>query len=114
MNPLLRRLHPYPFERLASLMASVTPPSGRAHIPLSIGEPKHAPPAFVGEALCAATDALGTYPVALGTEALRRAIACTPTASVMVRTAGRPSGMAATERPTTAMNRSAKARFPTK
>lgn len=75
MNPLLERLHPYPFERLAALMAGVTPPSGLSHIPLSIGEPKHAPPAFVGEALCAATDALGTYPVALGTDELRRAIA---------------------------------------
>ena len=43
------------------------------------------------------------------TIALRRAIACTPTARVMVSTAGSPSGIAATERPTTAMNSSANA-----
>ncbi len=75
MNPLLERLHPYPFERLATLMAQVSPPPDLPHIPLSIGEPKHTPPAFVGEALSAATETLGTYPVALGTEALRVAIA---------------------------------------
>ncbi|MNT20786.1 hypothetical protein D3C72_1561030 [compost metagenome] len=40
------------------------------------------------------------------TMVLRRAIACTPMASVMVSTAGKPSGMAATDRPTTAMNSS--------
>ena len=38
--------------------------------------------------------------------ALRAAMRCTPIASVIVITAGRPSGMAATARPTTAMNAS--------
>ena len=75
MNPLLDRLHPYPFERLAALMAGANPPAGLEHIPLSIGEPRHAPPDFVGLALGAASDTLGTYPVALGTETLRLAIA---------------------------------------
>ena len=46
--------------------------------------------------------------------ALRRAMAWTPTASVIVRTAGRPSGMAATDSPTTAMNISENAKCPTK
>jgi hypothetical protein len=36
--------------------------------------------------------------------ALRRAMACTPMASVMVRMAGNPSGIAATARPTAARN----------
>ena len=36
------------------------------------------------------------------------AMACTPIAMVIVRTAGSPSGIAATVRPTTAMNRSGK------
>jgi len=75
MNPLLERLHPYPFERLAALMAGASPPAGLRHIPLSIGEPRHPPPDFVGQALGAASDTLGTYPVALGTETLRVAIA---------------------------------------
>jgi hypothetical protein len=43
------------------------------------------------------------------TIALRRAMAWTPMASVMVMTAGSPSGIAATARATTAMNRSVKA-----
>ncbi len=47
------------------------------------------------------------------TMALRRAMACTPMASVMVITAGRPSGIAATATPTTAMNRSANGMWPT-
>ncbi|UCC15631.1 MAG: succinyldiaminopimelate transaminase [Gammaproteobacteria bacterium] len=75
MNPLLQRLHPYPFERLAELKANLRPPSDLSHIPLSIGEPRHPPPGFVGEALCNALSALGTYPVALGLEELRIAIA---------------------------------------
>ena len=75
MNPLLQRLHPYPFERLAALKAGLQPPAELTHIPLSIGEPRHAPPGFVGDALCQALDTLGTYPVALGLEELRVAIA---------------------------------------
>ncbi|MGB5209709.1 MAG: succinyldiaminopimelate transaminase [Gammaproteobacteria bacterium] len=75
MNPLLDRLYPYPFERLAALMAGTAPPADLRHIPLSIGEPKHPAPDFVGRALGDASDTLGTYPVALGTETLRVAIA---------------------------------------
>ena len=41
--------------------------------------------------------------------AWRAAMRCTPIASVMVITAGRPSGITATARPTTAMNASATA-----
>ena len=47
MNPHLAELQAYPFERLAKLKASVLPPAHLTHIPLSIGEPKHAPPDFV-------------------------------------------------------------------
>ncbi len=75
MNPNLDRLKPYPFERLAALKAGIQPPAELHHIPLSIGEPKHRPPDFVGEALTAALDTLGTYPVALGLDELRSAIA---------------------------------------
>jgi N-succinyldiaminopimelate aminotransferase len=75
VNPLLGRLHRYPFERLAELLADVTPAADKRHIPLSIGEPKHQPPAFIGAALCGALETLGTYPVALGLAGLREAIA---------------------------------------
>jgi N-succinyldiaminopimelate aminotransferase len=50
MNPDLGRLHPYPFERLAALLDGVQP-GALAPISLSIGEPKHAAPAFVLEEL---------------------------------------------------------------
>ncbi len=75
MNPDLEKLYPYPFERLAALKAGIQPPSDREHIPLSIGEPQHAPPAFIPEALTAHLSGLGSYPMAPGIPELRRAIA---------------------------------------
>ena len=51
MNPHLSQLHPYPFERLNALQAGVVPPAHLPRIALHIGEPKHAPPAFVLETL---------------------------------------------------------------
>ena len=75
MNPDLHRLLPYPFERLAKLKEGSTPPAHLAHIPLSIGEPKHAPPEFLLQALRDNLAGLGTYPVAKGLPELRQAIA---------------------------------------
>ena len=75
MNPLLDRLYPYPFERLAALLADARPPADRPHIALSIGEPRHAPPAFVGDALIQALDRLAVYPKAAGLPRLRASCA---------------------------------------
>ncbi len=75
MNPHLGLLHPYPFERLTALQAGVVPPAHLARIPLHIGEPKHAPPAFVLETLTANLAELGIYPVAAGSPAFRQAVA---------------------------------------
>jgi N-succinyldiaminopimelate aminotransferase len=75
MNPDLDRLQAYPFERLAALKAGVTPPSNLAHIALSIGEPKHAPPAFVLETLRESLAGLGAYPATAGTPELKSACA---------------------------------------
>ncbi len=76
MNPLLSKLQPYPFERLRQLFANVTPNPAQRHISLGIGEPKHATPPFIIQAL---TDALGTglagYPATAGEPALRLACA---------------------------------------
>ena len=76
MNPLLSKLQPYPFERLRLLFASVTPNPGLRHISLGIGEPKHATPAFIQNAL---SDALATglagYPGTAGEPPLRQACA---------------------------------------
>jgi N-succinyldiaminopimelate aminotransferase len=75
MNPHLASLQPYPFERLAQLHRGLTPPSDRKVISLSIGEPKHAAPPFVVQALCEALDELGTYPATAGLPAFRSAVA---------------------------------------
>jgi N-succinyldiaminopimelate aminotransferase len=75
MNRDLDRLQPYPFERLAALLAGAAPPAGLSAIPLSIGEPKHAPPEFVLEALRTHLGQLGSYPATAGLPALRAACA---------------------------------------
>ena len=75
MNPLLQRLHPYPFERLRELTRDVVP--SRAHRPISlgIGEPKHPTPPFIEAALAGALAGLSAYPATAGTPALREAVA---------------------------------------
>jgi N-succinyldiaminopimelate aminotransferase len=75
MNPDLAKLQPYPFERLRQLFAGVTPPADLVPINLSIGEPKHATPKLIYDALSAALPGLAQYPATLGTPALREAIA---------------------------------------
>jgi N-succinyldiaminopimelate aminotransferase len=75
MNPHLSKLAPYPFERLARLKAGVAPPEGLPHIAMSIGEPQHAPPAFVLEALTANLGRLASYPPTAGLPELRAAAA---------------------------------------
>jgi N-succinyldiaminopimelate aminotransferase len=75
VNPRLDLLQPYPFERLRALLAGAGPPGALRHIPLSIGEPKHAPPPFIAQALVEGLRTLGHYPVTLGLALLREAIA---------------------------------------
>jgi N-succinyldiaminopimelate aminotransferase len=75
MHPALARLKPYPFERLAALIAGVAPPAGLAPIALSIGEPRHEPPPFLLEALKGALGTLGLYPATGGLPEFRRAAA---------------------------------------
>jgi N-succinyldiaminopimelate aminotransferase len=75
MNPLLSRLHPYPFERLRHLFSDVTPSPKWSPISLGIGEPRHATPALVIDALRQHTDALATYPATAGSLAFRQACA---------------------------------------
>ncbi|EQD34296.1 aminotransferase class I and II [mine drainage metagenome] len=75
MNPNLDSLLPYPFERLARLIAHDAPPDDRPLIRMSIGEPRHpAPPALVN-CLKESLDDLGRYPTARGEPELREAIA---------------------------------------
>lgn len=74
MNPHLSQLHPYPFEKLAQLKQGIIPPADKAHIALSIGEPKHATPEVITSALLENIAALGSYPTTKGLAELRVAI----------------------------------------
>lgn len=75
MNPLLDKLQPYPFEKLKSLFSGVTPNPDLRPISLGIGEPKHPTPAFIQQALADNLSGLASYPLTIGNEALRAAIA---------------------------------------
>ena len=75
MNPLLEKLQPYPFERMATLLAGVTPNAALGPVNLSIGEPKHPTPAAIRNAFAGALDGLAAYPATAGTPALREALA---------------------------------------
>lgn len=74
MNHALAQLQPYPFEKLRALLGGVQPAADRSPIALSIGEPKHRSPDFVGQALTANLDKLAVYPTTLGLPELRQSI----------------------------------------
>jgi hypothetical protein len=75
VNPHLGQLQPYPFEKLRALFAGVTPNPQYREIKLSIGEPQHATPRFIMEALAGGLKGLANYPTTQGIPALRQAIA---------------------------------------
>lgn len=75
MNPDLQKLQPYPFQKLAALFGEVQPNQNYRAISLSIGEPKHATPQFIRDALTANLDGLANYPTTAGGDALRKVIA---------------------------------------
>src|SRR6266571_5397400 len=62
-----------PFVRLAEMLAEVKP--GKPPINLSVGEPQHPIPPFVGPVLAAHLNDFGRYPAGKGTERFRRAVA---------------------------------------
>jgi N-succinyldiaminopimelate aminotransferase len=75
MNPLLSKLQPYPFERLKALFAPITPNPAYRAISLGIGEPKHATPQLIKDALVGNLQGLAGYPATAGEPALREACA---------------------------------------
>ncbi|KAF0844057.1 succinyldiaminopimelate aminotransferase [Methylovorus glucosotrophus] len=75
MNPNLNKLQPYPFQRLRDLFAGIKPNPDYSPVNLSIGEPKHATPALIQQALVDNLAGLANYPTTLGVPALREAIA---------------------------------------
>src|SRR5580700_2713909 len=62
-----------PFVRLAELLGDLKP--GKPVINLSVGEPQHPIPSFVGPVLAAHLPQFGRYPLGKGTEPFRRAAA---------------------------------------
>lgn len=74
MNPNLSLLHPYPFQKLRDLFKGVTPNPALRHVNLSIGEPKHATPQLIKNALTENLAGLASYPTTAGEPALRDAI----------------------------------------
>ncbi len=75
MNTDLTKLQPYPFEKLAKLKASCTPPESLQHIALSIGEPQHPAPQVALKPLREHLELANRYPLTRGNPELRQAIA---------------------------------------
>lgn len=75
MNHNLRQLHPYPFAKMATLLADSQPNASYPAIKLGIGEPKHPPPAFVLQVLADNLGKVQHYPTTNGLPELRDAIA---------------------------------------
>ncbi len=74
MNPDLTRLQPYPFEKLRTLLTGAAPLKQLPGISLAVGEPQHAAPALVAEALVGEIASLSAYPTTRGLAQLRAAI----------------------------------------
>lgn len=74
MNPNLNLLQPYPFQRLRDLFKGITPNPAFTPINLSIGEPKHATPELIKNALVSNLSGLANYPTTVGSIELRTAI----------------------------------------
>jgi N-succinyldiaminopimelate aminotransferase len=75
MHSRLARLQPYPFERLGALLEGLVPPHDLSPIRLSIGEPSHAIPDIIVNALHSHSHDWSVYPTTRGLGGLREAIA---------------------------------------
>jgi len=73
VNSRLSQLQSYPFEKLRALLAGLTPKG--TPVRLSIGEPQHATPALIRDALTRNLDGLSVYPTTAGSDRLRETIA---------------------------------------
>lgn len=75
MNPGLNKLHPYPFEKLAKLTKGIERNPQLSPISLGIGEPKHATPSFITNAIKDNLHTAANYPITKGMPELRETIA---------------------------------------
>lgn len=74
MNSNLKRLQPYPFQKLGKLFEGVEPDPAFPPIHLHIGEPKHATPDFIRQVLSDSLDRMAFYPTTAGAPSLRASI----------------------------------------
>ena len=88
LNARLDAVGDYPFDRLRALLGDVSPPADLTPIPLSLGEPQHAPPAVLADTVAREFAGWSKYPPMKGTEAARAAIA-----GWLTRRYGLPDGM---------------------
>lgn len=75
MNPHLRQLQPYPFEKLNRLLERSQPANKHNSISLAIGEPKHPTPEIIKNTLASNLNLLDKYPTTRGSDELRSACA---------------------------------------
>jgi len=88
LNSRLDSLPDYPFDRLRALLDGIAPRSGLEPRVLSVGEPRHAPPPIIDDAVAAEVGNWGRYPLVEGTPAFRAAVA-----GWLARRYGLPEGM---------------------
>jgi succinyldiaminopimelate transaminase len=93
VNTRLAELPDYPFERLRGLLDPLAPPAKLDPIALSLGEPQHPYPDFVGEILHANRHLYGKYPPVAGTPEFRQAAA-----DWLIRRYDLPEGMIKADR----------------
>jgi N-succinyldiaminopimelate aminotransferase len=75
MNLLLNRLNPYPFARWRATVKDIVPNAALTPISLGLGEPKHATPPLIEEAIRTSLAGLSSYPATAGAPRLREACA---------------------------------------
>ena len=73
-NSAIDLLTGYPFDRLRALLGSITPETDAPEISMSLGEPQHAPPAFISEIIAENAAFWGRYPPMFGSAELLEVI----------------------------------------
>jgi N-succinyldiaminopimelate aminotransferase len=74
-NARLELLNDYPFQRLADLLAGITPRANLPPIAMHVGEPQHQPPAFVHDIIDRGSTTWNRYPPLQGTPEFKAACA---------------------------------------
>jgi aspartate/methionine/tyrosine aminotransferase len=75
LNNRLELLSDYAFTKLNNLLAPISPRANLPPVIMSVGDPQHAPPAFVHEIIAGNPDAWNRYPPVNGTPEFRAAAA---------------------------------------